>query len=574
MDSAIVEKVNGGLLFLYTAKSRREFYENLECYLGELFRDVKFSILVCAEEIGYFEVEYLTGVELSSFERTVVFSQELDEVCRGVGKSVVESGDGISIVVDGKKLDVFSSKVIEAAGGVLGLLVLHSRCELEGDGDLQGIEFVFGHVVSAYGYIAERDLVAERLLGCEAKLEGIGEISGILGEFDLYSLCAQLLSLYISLTEAQVGSIVLEGALGSDVEWGLSRCILDQIRNVAGKPVREIVLESGEALLIPRYGPEAGFEAVRGFGIGSFLCVPLVFKDKVLGTVNLINASSCKGRVFSSLDVATVVTISSLAASAIENVILHNELIEREHIKASLQIARSIQQGMYPVKGLVIPGYEMAWVTRCCDETGGDYFDLFELGEGHAAFAIGDVSGHGIGAALLMASGRANLRALLSVKVDLRDVVDRLNDLLARDMDDAMFMTLFLGSLNHRNHVLSFVNAGHDQPILLRRRRGFTEDLDTTGLPVGMMAGWSFEVRSVAPLEPGDVLVLSTDGVWEATNRQGERFGKDRLREVLVTAGNESPQQLIDAILKAVESYADGCVHPDDSTLLVLKRVE
>ena len=575
MDSSILEKVNGGLLYLYSASCRKELCGHLESFLSELFRSLSFSILTPTEDPGSFHVEYVTGFDLPSFERTTVVSPQLLEVCRRGGGKSPQSGSLLEIVIGGRNLPVHDCRVMEVAGSVLGLLVFHESLELQGDGELEGVDdYVFDHVFTAYQYVAQRDLLSERLEGSEAKLDGISEISGALGQFELETLLSHLLSVYIRLTEAQVGSIVLHEGLGADVEWGLPRSALDQLRERNGKPLHEVVRDSGEPVVVRGYSGDSRFEPLSGFNIDSFMCVPLVAKDRILGTVNLVNSGASKGGMFTDMDRATVLTISSLAASAIENVILHNDLLEKERIKASLQIARSIQQGMYPVKGLVIPGYEMAWVTRSCDETGGDYFDFFTLGDGRAALAIGDVSGHGIGAALLMTAGRANLRALLSVRSDLKDVVERLNDLLASDMDDAKFMTLFLASLDHRKHEVVFVNAGHDQPLIFRRRTSTCDELDATGLPVGMIAGAAYEVGTVAPLEPGDVFLLTTDGVWEATNAGGERFGKDRLGEILRHAAGGSPREVIDAILKSVESYTGGLVHPDDSTLLVLKRVE
>jgi sigma-B regulation protein RsbU (phosphoserine phosphatase) len=155
-----------------------------------------------------------------------------------------------------------------------------------------------------------------------------------------------------------------------------------------------------------------------------------------------------------------------------------------------MQVARTIQSSMYAVDKKAIPGYESAWTTRTCDETGGDYLDLISLPEPRTAFAVGDVSGHGIGAALLMATGRASLRALLSVKDESpREVLNCLNVLLGHDLlDMEMFMTMFVSFLDYERHELSYVNAGHDRPLFYRADAGVVTQLGSSGIPLGLSA--------------------------------------------------------------------------------------
>ena len=172
-----------------------------------------------------------------------------------------------------------------------------------------------------------------------------------------------------------------------------------------------------------------------------------------------------------------------------------------------------------------------------------------------------------------MATGRANLRALLSVKSDIKEVVCRLNDLLANDMDTEKFMTLFLVCLNHRDHGLAFVNAGHDLPLLYRSQGGAVQSLPATGIPLGIMSGWPYEICLADAMNPGDILLMTTDGVWEGTNASGERFGKKRLEEGLASYADRSARGIIDAIIKDVEVFSQGVPHPDDVTTVVLKRL-
>jgi sigma-B regulation protein RsbU (phosphoserine phosphatase) len=277
--------------------------------------------------------------------------------------------------------------------------------------------------------------------------------------------------------------------------------------------------------------------------------------------------------MFTEIDKRCVVTVSSLTATAIENAILHRDMIEKERFKANLQMARTIQRGMYPLEGLEIAGYDMAWWSQSCDETGGDYFDFLKLENDGAGFAIGDVAGHGIGAALLMATGRANLRALLSVKTDLKEVMERLNGLLFEDMEDETFMTMFIGCLNHREHTVEYVNAGHDQPLLYHRATNDVTTLTSTGIPLGMLRDSKYGTGDAQRLFPGDVMLLTTDGVWEATCAKDEHFGKERLQSLLATHAGETARGLVDRIRREVETFTGSVRYVDDFTLVVIKRV-
>ncbi|MBI4601082.1 MAG: SpoIIE family protein phosphatase [Planctomycetes bacterium] len=574
MDSLTLEKLNGGLLYLYGAASRKDFGMHLECFLAELFESPRFSILVKAAGEDEFYLEHTSVTALPDFERPTLVSPELGRACRARKDQRFDPGGAPTIAFGGEAWPVRTAHVIDDGGEAVGVLALHGDLVPQGGEEAAELEeYILNHVSSAFQQVAGRESLREGLEASDLRLQAIREVGEVLGQLDLETLLSHLMAVYMRLTEAQAGSVTLEGSIGPDVEWGLPRSVLERIRESGGQPLAAKAAASAQTIFVRGYGQDPRFDALQDFSVESFLSAPLLSKGRVLGTVNLVNVGSSKAGLLQDTSAGALVTISSLAATAIENAVLHRDLLEKERIKANLQIARTIQRGMYPVRVLEIPGYDMAWLTRSCDETGGDYFDFFALGDERACFVIGDVSGHGIGAALLMATGRANLRALLSVKEDLKDVMDRLNDLLSRDMDAEKFMTLFLGCLDHRRHQLHFVNAGHDQPLLCRARDGGVQDLETTGVPLGMMPGWSYDLGPAVDLAPGDALLMTTDGVWEATSPEGERFGKERLRAALARHAAGRAQEIVDAILVEVERYTRGLAHPDDLTLGVVKRV-
>jgi sigma-B regulation protein RsbU (phosphoserine phosphatase) len=573
MDTLLDEKVNGGLHYLYGATTKKEFCTRLESFLADLFRNSAFSVLTPADRDGLFYLEYSSGVDFHQFHKHVVFSEEMARVFQE-GRDRDFKGDvGFTLQAGELTIPAHGVRVMRTAESVLGLLVFHAG-PLGGVGEDSDLaQHIFDHVFAAFSQVCVCDHLQEEREQAEAKLQAIREIGELLGQLDLEILLSHVMAVYTRLTEAQVGSVVFERNLAGDVEWGLPRAALDKIRQRNGPTLASIVADTGEPILVRGYAQDPNFEPVEDFNIESFLCVPLISTARVLGVVSLVNSGPSKGGMFTEIDKRCVVTVSSLTATAIENAILHRDMIEKERFKANLQMARTIQRGMYPLEGLEIAGYDMAWWSQSCDETGGDYFDFLKLENDGAGFAIGDVAGHGIGAALLMATGRANLRALLSVKTDLKEVMERLNGLLFEDMEDETFMTMFIGCLNHREHTVEYVNAGHDQPLLYHRATNDVTTLTSTGIPLGMLRDSKYGTGDAQRLFPGDVMLLTTDGVWEATCAKDEHFGKERLQSLLATHAGETARGLVDRIRREVETFTGSVRYVDDFTLVVIKRV-
>ena len=251
------------------------------------------------------------------------------------------------------------------------------------------------------------------------------------------------------------------------------------------------------------------------------------------------------------------------------------KLQERERMKASLELAMEIQQHLLPDHPPVLAGFDISGRSIYCDETGGDYFDCVdqdELGESKLGIALGDVTGHGISAALLMASARAVLRSHAQQRGgDLGDLMETLNQHLARDTDDKRFMTLFYCVLDAAEHTLRWASAGHDPALWYRSASDDFEEMPSTGIPLGVMDGMAYEERGPLTLSSGDVVVTATDGVWEAANTDGEMFGKDRLREIIAAHARRNAHDIEYAILDAVNRFLGPAPQEDDVTLVVIK---
>ena len=249
------------------------------------------------------------------------------------------------------------------------------------------------------------------------------------------------------------------------------------------------------------------------------------------------------------------------------------ELKERVCLKNSLEVAQEVQQSLLPSEPPAFAGVDVAATSTYCDETGGDYYGFIsrttEDGDG-LVVAVGDVSGHGMQAALLMASVRAYLRGELSDGTALDRAVGRVNDLITDDVEGTgRFMTLFLLELMGKG--ARWVRAGHDPALLYDPETDAFEELPGDGLPLGVLHGVEFEMGGREALKPGQCIVIGTDGIWEMQSGTGEMFGKERLREIIRQGASDSSARLIERLADALDAFRGNAAQLDDMTIAVVK---
>jgi serine phosphatase RsbU (regulator of sigma subunit) len=245
-----------------------------------------------------------------------------------------------------------------------------------------------------------------------------------------------------------------------------------------------------------------------------------------------------------------------------------DRLLAQERLQKELEMGRRIQEEMLPRDKLRVAFAEVKGVSIPAREVGGDLFNYFTLPGGEAALLVGDVSGKGVAAALLMANLQATLRARLPLERDLAALADELDHEIAATTGGDAYLTLFLGVLDPGG-AMRYVNAGHNTPFALHAE-GRIEPLESTGRPLGLLAGGGFEERT-ARFEPGSCLFLYTDGVIESENAAGEPFGLERLQELLVTERTSGLDGILSRVEDAVRVYREGAEPADDATLVVLK---
>ena len=244
------------------------------------------------------------------------------------------------------------------------------------------------------------------------------------------------------------------------------------------------------------------------------------------------------------------------------------EARERERIEHELQVARRIQQASLPKEVPELEGWEITPYYQPAREVGGDFYDFFELQDGWVGVVVGDATGKGVPAALVMASTRSMLRALAQASNSPAEVLRRVNDALVTDIPTNMFVTCFYAILDPESATLSYANAGHDLPYL--HRNGNAEELRARGMPLGLMPGMGYEEKEIT-LEAGEATLFYSDGLVEAHDPEGEMFGFPRLSALVAEHGKEN--SLEETLLEELYAFVgEGWEQEDDITLLTLRR--
>jgi sigma-B regulation protein RsbU (phosphoserine phosphatase) len=250
-------------------------------------------------------------------------------------------------------------------------------------------------------------------------------------------------------------------------------------------------------------------------------------------------------------------------------------LIERERMQQSLNLAREIQQNLLPKSNLKVNGFDIAGKSIYCDETGGDYYDFISIGEADKqkiGVAIGDVSGHGIPSALLMTTVRSSLRQRASLPGSTAKIISDVNRQLVNDVEDSgQFMTMFFLVLNTESKQLEWVRAGHDPGIVYDPGSDLFSELGGPGIALGVYGGWIYEDNKKTDLSKGQIIFLSTDGVWEVRNKNGEMLGKEPILNLIRQYSSSDATQIIDAIFDTLDKFKGGMKIEDDITSVVIK---
>jgi serine phosphatase RsbU (regulator of sigma subunit)/pSer/pThr/pTyr-binding forkhead associated (FHA) protein len=289
-------------------------------------------------------------------------------------------------------------------------------------------------------------------------------------------------------------------------------------------------------------------------------------EQRIVGVIYVDRRSPT--RFFTDQDLALFESFASHAAVAIDNASLYEEALEKRRLENEIEVARDIQQSLLTHEFPELDWVEVYALNEPSRQVGGDYYDVLTPSDDSLTFAVGDISGKGIPAALLMSTLQSTFVAEASAQEDLAKVCVRVNEFLVKRTTPERYATFFVGRVTPEGKLL-YVNAGHNPPMILRN--GEVHRLVGGGLPLGLFAGRPYEVQEWA-MQPGDLLLLFTDGVTEANNAEEEEFGEERFLQVIAEHPGEDVRSLGAAVFAAIERYSEG-LHSyfDDVTLLLLR---
>src|SRR5262245_27210359 len=358
--------------------------------------------------------------------------------------------------------------------------------------------------------------------------------------------------------------------------------VIKSSRTRRGEPIQRVsrsiarrVLEEQQSVLIPNILDDSALkeqESIMATGVRSAMCAPLWYtsgessEDAVIGLVYVDVLRG--GGSFDEDDVKILSALANIAAAKIENVRLLEESLEKRRLEEDMRVAAEVQTRLLPSAAPLVPGYDVVGSTRPCRAVGGDYFDFDREGRS-LLLALGDVSGKGTGAALLMTVLRASVRGHWH-EPKTSDAVARINRTVCQNVPPGKFMTFFLARLDPASGKLAYVNAGHNPPLLVRVD-GRVERLTEGGMVLGLFDSVPY-ADGDAELRRGDTLLVFSDGVTETFDADDQEFGDDRLAELAVRGRGLEASSLKDEILRELDRFAAGTKATDDRTLIVLKR--
>jgi len=304
--------------------------------------------------------------------------------------------------------------------------------------------------------------------------------------------------------------------------------------------------------------------------IRSMLAVPLQTDDRVIGLIYLDSPHFVHEFTKDDLNLLTV--MANVAAIRIEHTRLAEVEAAERMLAKELQQAAEIQQRLLPTCAPTVPGVDLAGYNAACRTVGGDYYDFLSYPDGRVGMVVADVAGKGMPAALLMSSLQARVQVLFDDPTDLAALVTRLNRIITTNCPTNRFITFFVGVLDPNTDELTYVNAGHNPPLLVHAG-GKVEKLEGTGLILGILPVAKYEQKT-CKLQAGDVVVLFSDGVTEASRPDvDEEFGEDRLAATLAELSHESAQSIIEAVNQRIQEFTGGSPPADDITMVVARRV-
>ncbi|MCB9868339.1 MAG: SpoIIE family protein phosphatase [Planctomycetes bacterium] len=402
-------------------------------------------------------------------------------------------------------------------------------------------------------------------------LESIAEVSAAL---DLDHVLERIVDRSLQITHADRAMLLL-GSGPDDLTVRIARsgagedlgADIDYSRTVVKRTLGE--LRAGQYRIQSSEEAAQLGQSVFDLKLRTVLCAPLVAKDHVVGVI-YVDSKATRGE-FSSRDLALFDALSAQLAVSVENARLYEDSIQKARLEQDVEIARQIQRHLLPKVPDNFPGLDIALHFAAVSQASGDSYDFLRTGASTLAVMIGDVTGHGVGAALLTHAAQAAMRSYLELLDDLGQVVSRLNNRLVEAVEPGVFISAVLFVVDAAAKTLSYVNAGH--PPLFLVRDGELVEFEKTGMVLGVVEGQDYQVRGPIPLRSGDLIFVRTDGVEETMNAAREVYGVERLKAFLSSHRHLPAAELLSALDASLCEHAGELEAEDDVTMIAL-RVE
>ena len=391
--------------------------------------------------------------------------------------------------------------------------------------------------------------------------------------FDLDTMLTEVVNASRDVLNADRGTVFLydeaEDELVVRVGTGL-----DHIRIPADKGIVGESAQSRQLINVPDcYADDRFNRAIdkqTGYKSRCMLTIPLIgYEESLIGVLQILNKNS---GVFDDQDEYVGQALAAQAAVVIHRAKITEAIIASERLDREISVARDVQIGTLPKEMPVIEGYEFGGAFEPTDQTGGDLYDFVPMGDKRLFLLMGDATGHGIGPALSATQVRAMLRVALRLNSSLDDAFVHINDQLCDDLPDDRFVTGFFGVLDGNTNTVDFHSGGQGPIMHFHAASGEFDWHPATTFPLGYMPQTNVAAPLRAEMEPGDVLGLISDGIYEYENEPGEQFGQERVAEIVANGGDLPAQELVDEILRAVRSHGGLAPQADDITIVLAKR--
>ena len=402
----------------------------------------------------------------------------------------------------------------------------------------------------------------------EILLDTIAEVNG---NIDLDRVLEDIVGSSLEITDAERAIIFLGSSMesaeirlardreGKDLghELQYSRSVLRRSLE-EGSAVRSVVQSDQEALQLG--------QSVYDLKLRAVMCAPMRAKERLVGAIYV--DSTAVRREFSSRDLALFGALSAQLATAVESARLYADSLEKVRLEKDAELAQRIQHHLLSPVPEGVFGLELALRYKAAEEASGDMYDFYAMPGERLAVLMGDVTGHGVGAALITHAAKAAVRSYLELLDDLSQVVTRFNQRLVSGVETGNFMSMLLLLLDPRAGHLHMVNAGH--PGLIHCSEDGPVCLEKTGMVLGVVADQKYRVEGPIPMQPGDLLFMRTDGVDEAMSPNREVFGEERLLELLGRVRGKPPEEVLSEVERALLHHTESPANEDDVTMIAI----